>query len=149
MHTRPREPERACLGEAPAAWRGGPPAPTAQARAGSVPLSLTPRAVALSATAQLPRMLALCRADGSVVLPLSRQVTGTGSNGRGADVGALAAVRQVTDADGSAAIRTGVQGGHVRSLGRCGVITRAVCLDADTALSYGPSPCELVALCRG
>ena len=54
----------ACLGEAPAAWRGGP-APTAQARAGSVPLSLTPRAVALSATAQLPRMLALCRADGS------------------------------------------------------------------------------------
>ena len=36
-----------------------------------------------------------------------------------------------------------------QSLGRCGVITRAVCLDADTALSYGPSPCELVALCRG
>ena len=37
----------------------------AQARAGSVPLSLTPRAVALSATAQLPSMLALCRVDGS------------------------------------------------------------------------------------
>ena len=50
-------------------WRG-PPAPTAQARAGSVPLSLTPRAVALSATARLPRMLGLCRADESVVLPL-------------------------------------------------------------------------------
>ena len=37
----------------------------------------------MSATAQLPRMLALCRADGSVVLPLSRQVTGTGSKGEG------------------------------------------------------------------
>jgi len=81
-------------------WRG-PPAPTAQARAGSVPLSLTPRAVALSATAQLPRMLALlCRADGSrggargheatrrlaagrmgvsVVLPRSREVEGGGA----------------------------------------------------------------------
>jgi hypothetical protein len=60
-----------------------------------------------------------------------------------------AVLMQVTGADGSAAIRTGVQGGRVRSLGRCGVITRAVCLDADTALSHGLSPCELVALCRG
>ena len=33
---------------------------------------------------------------------------------------------QVTGADGSAAIRTGVQGGHVRSLGRWGVITCAL-----------------------
>ena len=45
--------------------------------------------MALSATAQLPRMLALCRADGSVVLPLSRQATGTGSNGGGTDVDAV------------------------------------------------------------
>ena len=47
-------------------WRG-PPAPTAQARAGSVPLSLTRRAVALSTTAQLPRMVsrhARTRMDG-------------------------------------------------------------------------------------
>ena len=36
-----------------------------------------------------------------------------------------------------------------QSLGCCGLITRAVCLDADTALSHGLSPCELVALCRG
>ena len=82
--------------------------------------------MALSATARLPRMLALCRADGSVVLPLSRQATSTGSNGRGADVDARAVLMQVTGADGSAAIRTGVQGERVRSLGHCGVITRAL-----------------------
>ena len=63
----------------------------------------------------------------------------------GTDVGARAVLGQVTGADGSAAIRTGVQGGRVRSLGRCGVSTRAACLDADTALSHGLSPCELVA----
>jgi hypothetical protein len=67
----------------------------------------------------------------------------------GTDVGARAVLGQVTGADGSAAIRTGVQGGRVRSLGRCGVSTRAACLDADTALSHGLSPCELVALRRG
>ena len=37
-----------------------------------------------------------------------------------------------------------------RQLPGCfGAIVRAVCLDADTALSHGLSPCELVALCRG
>ena len=40
--------------------------------------------------------------------------------------GGCGCARQVTGADGSAAIRTGVQGGRVRSLGRCGVITRAL-----------------------
>ena len=41
-------------------------------------------------------------------------------------MGARAVLGQVTGADGSAAIRTGVQGGRVRSLGHCGVITRAL-----------------------
>ena len=36
-----------------------------------------------------------------------------------------------------------------QSLGCCGLITRAVCLDADTALSHGLSPCELVRGCVG
>ena len=44
----------------------------------------------------------------------------------GTDVDARAVLRQVTGADGSAAIRTGVQGERVRSLGHCGVITRAL-----------------------
>ena len=122
-------------------------APTAQARAGSVPLSLTNGTVRDGPVAKeeadpLPGGRECCAAA-------LKAGHGYWQQRRGADMDVRAVLMQVTGADGSAAIRTGVQGGRVRSLGRCGVITRAVCLDADTALSHGLSPCELVALCRG
>ena len=118
------------------AWRR-PPAPTAQARAGGVPLSLNPRAVALSATARSPRMLARCQADGSSGTAAAQaNVTSSSAVGSAGGMGsARAATRQAPDTGSS---MWGLAREQLRSLGCCVAIIH----HERWTPAHGLSPCH-------